>query len=76
MPTTVVTPRHETVSATSSDRDSAARRIAYRRLAAAILGVDVNSLAADLRTRRNGKQSRPATREPVRRLDSRSGALN
>jgi hypothetical protein len=76
MPTTLVTPHHEALTATSSDRDSAACRMAYRRLAAAILGIDVNNLAADLQTRRGGKQPRSQKRERVRGLHELAGARN
>lgn len=45
---------------------SVARKLAYRRLAAAILGLDVKSLSADLqldRTRRSGIDSQPRSRK-------------
>ncbi|MBV8717484.1 MAG: hypothetical protein JO020_22325 [Chloroflexi bacterium] len=44
-----------------------ARKLAYRRLAAAILGLDVKSLSADLqldRTRRLGIHPEPRYRQP------------
>lgn len=45
---------------------SVARKLAYRRLAAAILGLDVKSLTADLqldRTRRSGIDAEPSYRQ-------------
>lgn len=49
-----------------SARQCAARKLAYRRLAAAILGLDVKSLSTDLemkRTRRSG--IKPEPRSPM-----------
>ena len=54
-------------SAPASARQCAARTLAYRRLAAAILGLDVKSLSTELemnRTRRS--ETRPESRSPLR----------
>jgi hypothetical protein len=61
---------------TAAGPEAAARRRAYRRLAATILGLDVHSLAAELQAQRTGNaldavalmelESVSADREPVR----------